>query len=58
MIVARHRAPLALPAHAYHISHSLDLAIDIDESKPTARELLIASCLPREQRSEYAETLI
>ncbi|PIL29126.1 hypothetical protein GSI_09174 [Ganoderma sinense ZZ0214-1] len=38
------------------ISHSLDFPIDIDVDMPPALDVLIASCLPHAQRSEYAET--
>ena len=38
------------------ISHSLDFPIDIDVDMPPALDVLIASCVPHAQRSEYAET--
>ena len=59
VILTRFCVPLpALPAHAHQsgISHSLDFPIDIDEDMPPALDVLIASCLPHAQRSEYAET--
>ncbi|TBU44089.1 hypothetical protein BD309DRAFT_1018807 [Dichomitus squalens] len=37
------------------ISHSLDFPIDVDVDMPPALDVLIASCLPHAQMSEYAE---